>query len=196
MSNFFDPFLAFSKDYISKRQKWQREGLKRSKQLDRYYKKMMELYGPMMYRAAFKILRSNEDAEEIVQDTLLKLYKNNTVPDINDKLAAAKLTVAVKNMALNYALKLGKLKTVSYEELIRLSAENDNGLFDTYSVVEKVALQQCTEKLSPLQREYIQLRYVHDFNIKEIAKLKGKSEKSVYATLERALARLRAMMSE
>ena len=157
---------------------------------------MMELYGPMMYRAAFKILRSNEDAEEIVQETLLKLYKNNTVPDMNDKLAAAKLTVAVKNMALNYAAKLGKLRTVSYEELIRLSAENENGLFDTYSVVEKVALQQCTEKLPPLQREYIQLRYVYDFNIKEIAKLKGKSEKSVYATLERALTRLRAMMRE
>ena len=140
----------------------------------------MELYGSIMHRVAFKILKNEVDSEEVVQETLLKMFKNKTVPDLDDEAIAAKLSAAVKNMddAIN---------------------SDDPGMCEPAvddDVNVKIDLQHCIERLPRLQREYIQLRYHQDMSIKEIAELKGKSEKSVYATLERAIAKLRVMMNE
>ena len=156
----------------------------------------MELYGSIMHRVAFKILKNEVDSEEVVQETLLKLFKNGTVPALDDEAIAAKLSAAVKNMALDFYAKLSRQQTIHYDD--GLNSDNP-GMCEPSaddSVNEKIDLQHCIERLPRLQREYIQLRYHQDLSIKEIAQLKGKSEKSVYATLERAIARLRKLMNE
>ena len=156
----------------------------------------MQLYGSIMHRVAFKILKNEVDSEEVVQETLLKLFKNGTVPALDDEAIAAKLSAAVKNMALDFYTKLVKQQTIHYDDAIN---SDDPGMCEPAVEDEinvKIDLQHCIERLPRLQREYIQLRYHQDMSIKEIAELKGKSEKSVYATLERAIARLRVMMNE
>ena len=156
----------------------------------------MQLYGSIMHRVAFKILKNEVDSEEVVQETLLKLFRNKTVPDLDDEAIAAKLSAATKNMALDFYTKLVKQQTIHYEDGIN---SEDSGMCEPSveaEVYEKVDLQRCIERLPRLQKEYIQLRYHQDLSIKEIAELKGKSEKSVYATLERAIAKLRVMMNE
>ena len=54
-----------------------------------------------MHRVAFKILGNNADAEEVVQETLFKMFRNKTVPDLEDEAIAAKLSAATKTMALD-----------------------------------------------------------------------------------------------
>lgn len=156
----------------------------------------MELYGSTMHRVAFNILKNDVDAEEVVQETLLKLFKNRTLPDPDDEAAVAKLSAAVKNMALDFYAKLVKQQTIHYEDVVDPEEIVSGKPPMAAAITDRMALQQCIEKLPRLQKEYIQLRYHQDMSIKEIAELKGKSEKSVYATLERAIARLRVMMNE
>ncbi len=162
------------------------------KDVEARFKKIMELYGPVMHRSAFKILKNKEDAEEIVQDTLYRLIKNNTAPDEDDEHAAAILVVAAKNMALNYYSKLVRRKTVGYEEAIN----TDNTGYRDTAIEDRIAVEQCIARLPARQKEYILLKYHQDLSLAEIAELKGKSEKSVYAVLERAIANLRVMMNE
>lgn len=156
----------------------------------------MELYGSIMHRVAFKILKNDVDAEEVVQETLLKLFRNKTVPDLDDEAIAAKLSAAVKNMALDFYTKLVKHQTIHYEEGV--NSEDSGGCVPSMEadIIDMIDLQRCIKRLPRLQKEYILLRFHQDLSIKEIAELKGKSEKSVYATLERAIARLRVMMNE
>ena len=128
----------------------------------------MELYGSIMHRVAFKILKNDVDAEEAVQETLLKLFRNKTVPDLDDEAIAAKLSVAVKNMALDFYAKLVKHQTIHYEDSI--NSENPGMCEPSVeaAVNDRVDLQRCIERLPRLQKEYIQLRYHQDLNIKEI----------------------------
>ena len=149
-----------------------------------------------MHRVAFKILGNNADAEEVVQETLFKMFRNKTVPDLEDEAIAAKLSAATKNMALDFYAKLVKHQAIHYEDGINT---DDPGMCVPSleaSINDIIDLQRCIERLPRLQKEYIQLRFDQDLSIKEIAQLKGKSEKSVYTTLERAFARLKEMMNE
>ena len=125
-----------------------------------------------MHRVAFKILKNEVDSEEVVQETLLKLFKNKTVPDLDDEAIAAKLSAAVKNMALDYYSKLVKQQTIHYDDAIN---SDDSGMCEPSvddEINDKIDLQHCIERLPRLQKEYIQLRYHQDMSIKEIAELK------------------------
>ena len=156
----------------------------------------MQLYGSIMHGVAFKILKNEVDADEVVQETLFKLFRNGTIPDLDDETIVAKLSAAVKNMALDFYTKVVKRQTIHYEDVVDSEESVSGRPSMENAVTDRIVLQQCIEKLPRLQKEYIQLKYDQDLSIEEIARLKGKSEKSVYATLERAIARLRVMMNE
>ena len=124
------------------------------------------------------------------------MFRNGTVPDLDDEAIVAKLSAAVKNKALDFYTKVVKRQPVHLEDII--NSDDPNLIVPSMetAVIHRLDLQRSIEKLPDLQREYIQLRYDQDLSVEEIAKLKGKSEKSVYATLGRAIARLRVMMNE
>ena len=122
-----------------------------------------------MHRVAFKILGNNADAEEVVQETLFKMFRNKTVPDLEDEAIAAKLSAATKNMALDFYAKLVKHQAIHYEDGINT---DDPGMCVPSleaSINDIIDLQRCIERLPRLQKEYIQLRFDQDLSIKEIA---------------------------
>lgn len=163
---------------------------------DKRFEQIMQLYGSIMHGVAFSILKNDVDADEVVQETLFKMFRNGTVPDLDDEAIVAKLSAAVKNKALDFYTKVVKRQPVHLEDIV--NSDDPNLIVPSMetAVIHRLDLQRSIEKLPDLQREYIQLRYDQDLSVEEIAKLKGKSEKSVYATLGRAIARLRVMMNE
>jgi RNA polymerase sigma-70 factor, ECF subfamily len=69
---------------------------------------LAEAYGPKIHQLAFRYLRSKEDAEEVVQDVLYKVYRN-----VGDFRGEAALSSWIYRITFNASM--SRLRSASYQ---------------------------------------------------------------------------------
>src|SRR5215467_4079117 len=69
---------------------------------------LAEAYGPKIQQLAFRYLRNKEDAEEVVQDVLYKVYKN-----VREFRGDAALSSWIYRITFNAAM--SRLRSASYQ---------------------------------------------------------------------------------
>jgi RNA polymerase sigma-70 factor (ECF subfamily) len=69
---------------------------------------LAETYGPKIHQLAFRYLRNKEDAEEVVQDVLYKVYRN-----VGEFRGDAALSSWIYRITFNAAM--SRLRTASYQ---------------------------------------------------------------------------------
>lgn len=139
-----------------------------------------------MYRLAFSYVRNEEEAEDIVQESVYSAMKHaDSVRDIK-KIKSFLLSIVV-HKALDI-LKKNK-KVISIED--NPEAENI-GRNDKY---EDVDLKNAIEILSPVEQTVIELRYFEDLQLNEIATALGKNENTVKTILYRSLSKLKKLLT-
>lgn len=171
---------------------------------------LMEKHGDTLFSAAYSKLKDSgtgtrEDAEELVQETFLKVYRHiERFHGISEDETKKLLIVYTKNTVKDYLKKAEhRYKKVSfvYEED---SEEKSYELPDTDMTPEEIVISKetieqthiCIEQLSEEQRQIIYLKYYHGYKNKEIAQVLGISETNVSSRLNRAKAALRKMRKE
>ena len=152
--------------------------------------KVIALYQPMLVSIAFKMVKNLMDAEDIVQDTLLKYLSSNRQNIENVK---AYLIRAVTNNSINH---LKKLKQ-NAEELIDplLHSEWLSSLdFDFYKIDIESELSQAMKvimkKLEPSERAVFLFREVFSFDYSEIALIVEKKKDNCRQLFCRAQSKL------
>ncbi|MGN0072751.1 MAG: RNA polymerase sigma factor [Coriobacteriales bacterium] len=147
-------------------------------------RRLVDTYTPLIMRLGYSYLRSREDAEDLCQETLLKLVRHyGGFADPEHEKAW------VVRVAIN-ACK-DRLKAAERSRVVRLD-----------SVTEPVAAQEAgdgavlaaVQELPQTYREPIYLHYGEGYKIAEIAELTGKSEAAVAKNLSRGRAMLRTML--
>lgn len=142
-----------------------------------------------MYRTAFLLLRQEEDAADIVQETFVRLWENR------QELAGVANVKAYCLMAVrNRSLTLIKSRRVT-EELSDMSG--DSGM-DSSQAVEyretSLRVEAAINSLPENQRQAIRLSSFEQCSNEEIAVLMGITNVNVRALLSRGRKRLRELL--
>jgi len=144
----------------------------------------LELYGDSILRLAYSYLHNMSDAEDILQETLIRLMEK--APDFESEEHR-------KAWLLRVAANLSKNR-IDYNR-VRQADELD----ETLAAREREDLSfvwEAVKQLPEKQREAIHLFYQEGYQTKEIAALLGRSEGSVRSDLTRGRNRLKEILKE
>lgn len=130
-----------------------------------------------LYRFVLKSIRDTHKAEDIVQDSFEKLWKN--VENVNaEKVKSYLFTTAYHTMID----KIRKEKRSSFSEDLSLK---EQGHENNYSDLKEI-LKEAVNRLPEIQRMVILLRDYEGYSYKEIAELTNLSESQVKVYIYRA----------
>ncbi len=141
-----------------------------------------------LYRLALRITLSSHDAEDIVQETLIKIWNRRENWDKIESLEAYSLKIC-RNFALDY---LRKKKT----DVLTIEVAENTGTAETIGTSETTdqilqrdkirTVQNLINSLPEKQKTVLQLRDFEGKTYKEIALILGISEEQVKVNIFRA----------
>ena len=138
---------------------------------------ILNQYGNMLFRYALLMLGNTQDAEDVVQDTLLKFWQK--APEFNDKdhEKAWLLTVTANRCRdlLRTRLRRGETALDSIAEL----PDAWTNPMENSSILE--ALMRLPEKY----KKVVYLHYVEGYKVEEIAAMIGKTASAVKMRLKK-----------
>jgi RNA polymerase sigma-70 factor (ECF subfamily) len=142
-----------------------------------------------LFRFAFMLVNNRPEAEDIVQDTLMKLWlKKNELGKIGN-IEAWSMTIT-KNLAHDHLRKIKNRHASGLlpEEIKTLAATEGTSL----ELNEKLGhIHRCIDLLPGKQKQAIFLRDIEGHSYKEISEIMGIDENLVKVTLFRARDNLR-----
>ena len=143
-------------------------------------------------RIALRIVGNREDAEEALQDAFLRAF--NALGDYEERERfSAWLTRIVVNQCRTVLARTRRREAVFLDvdpgamSFVAIAPEADHG----WPELEKLLAQ-----LPDAQREALVLRYADDLTYEEMARITGAGESALKMRVQRAFARLRALLSE
>lgn len=144
-----------------------------------------------VFRLAKRLLVSTEEAEDAVQDVLVKLWNKNNVIEKYDSLEAYTMTITK-----NHCLDVLKSKRASNLQIVHNNyADREASL--QQKTEDKDALQFVEKWINELpeqQKLIIQMRDVEQYEFEEIAKILDMNETAIRVALSRARKTLREKM--
>lgn len=142
-----------------------------------------ECYSDYVYRIAFVYLKHPQNAEDVLQNTFLKLLNTDTAFNNENHIKNWLLKVAV-NEAKNYKGKAFERKNIPLEDVYKYEDEYQCDLY--------YAILSLPEKL----RLYLLLYYYETWSVKEIAKAFRTSESYIQNRLMHARKMIKKIMEE
>ncbi len=147
-------------------------------------------YKDRLYRIAKRILVSNDEAEDAVQEVYLKLWKGK------EKIKNYKNPEAFAiTMTKNYCLDRLKSKQASNLKIVHSNYQNSDNLEKQIEANDGVEMVfKLMESLPEQQKLILQLRDVEEFEFAEIAKMLDSNETAIRVALSRARKTLREQL--
>ena len=156
-----------------------------------------------MYNSAYRILGNRQDAEDALQDTFIKIYRNI---DKFMSLSGDDLILLIIIYTRNTARDILRRKNTERKNTSELSVNGEDGEFfadiaDPCADVEEIVITKeliretakYIDSLPTAQRDVIILKYRLGMKEKEIAEVLGISETAVSSRILRAKDGLRKM---
>ncbi|GAB1857097.1 RNA polymerase sigma factor [Flavobacteriaceae bacterium MHTCC 0001] len=152
---------------------------------------LVNRYKDMVYTLTFRMLKHREEAEEVSQDTFVKMYKS-----LNRFKGDSKFSTWVYKIAYNTSLdRLKKnkkfLNNVAIDEFTEHQVKTLHNALTALESKEKVhAIQRCINLLPANDSFLLTLYYYEEQPLEEIAKAMGLSPNNVKVKLFRSRKRL------
>jgi RNA polymerase sigma-70 factor (ECF subfamily) len=143
----------------------------------------------LVYRTAFGVTGSHEDAEDVLQTIFLRLIRQEFPPDLKNNPQAYLYRAAV-NASLNIARRKRREVLVEDSEPFEVPVPAETDAED----VELQRLYEGIAQLKPDAAEILILRYMHGKSNAEIAKMLGRSQGAITLILFRARGRLKKLL--
>lgn len=143
-----------------------------------------------LFRLAFRITLNQQDAEDVVQETLIKIWNRRDNWDEIESLEGWAMTIA-RNMALDVLRKQDSHRMVSLDDNQSATPQNPTPItrtpYEQMMEKERIAMvRNLMNSLPEKQRTAMQLRDFEDKSYKEIAAIMQISEDQVKINIFRA----------
>lgn len=145
---------------------------------------LFEAYHYDIYRFAYSFTGSHQDAEDITQNTFLKLLEKQ--PKLQSGKEKAWLMQVTANLCRNSLKSLWHRKT----------GPLDANLQDAFESMEQTELFLAVMELPAKERATVHLHYYEGYTMEEIAKMLQLSSSAVSMRLHRARKRLKKFLKE
>ncbi len=143
-----------------------------------------------VYGFALSVLKNMEDAEDVLQDTYLKIYSSASTYKSQGKPLAWILTIA-RN--LSYMKLRDRKKTVDIPDH---AWEDAFDKIPSVTPEDRLLLTACMDKLSDEESQIIMLHAVSGFKHREIGEVLSLPLATVLSKYHRALKKLRVLLTE
>jgi RNA polymerase sigma-70 factor (ECF subfamily) len=150
---------------------------------------LYEIYFVPVFRYVFSRTNSETEAEDLVQEIFLNVYRNiDKIQNQKDSPLAYFFKVA-RNLIIDY---WRKKKEILIDKEEKLASNQDFDLFETLEKKERIDLiKKLIKELNEDQQEVVIHKFFNGMSNREIAKLLGKTEEAVRQLQSRALKNLR-----
>lgn len=137
----------------------------------------------VVYGFALSIVKHHENAEDVLQDTYVKLFQGAKTYNPQGKPMAWIMTIT-KNTAL---MKLRRQNEVAFPENVEISSDEN---FSENSI-DRIILKMALSYLSLEEREIVVLHAISGLKHRELSEVLGLPLPTVLSKYRRALAKLR-----
>lgn len=151
---------------------------------EQHLREVMDRHGNRILRLAYSYVHNMQDAEEILQDTLIKLLDSD--PDFeSDEHEKAWLIRVASNLSKN---------RIEYNKLRDTDELNDELVAEQRD--DLTFVWEAVKKLPDNYREVIHLFYEEGYQTDEIAEILGETGANIRTRLKRARAKLKEILKE
>lgn len=150
------------------------------------YRQLIEEYGNKLLRTCYLILNDREEAEDVVQETFIKVF--NKIDTFKEKSGLYTWIYAI-------ALNLSRDRMRTKQDMLELKDEwigNDDVESHVEINIDREQLRKEIFEMNSLYREVLVLFYYEELSIREISNLLNEKE----GTIKSKLSRGRNMLKE
>lgn len=151
---------------------------------EQHLREVMDRHGNRILRLAYSYVHNMQDAEEILQDTMIKLLDSAPVFESEEHEKAWLIRVAA-NLSKN---------RIEYNKLRDTDELNDELVAEQRD--DLTFVWEAVKELPDNYREVIHLFYEEGYQTDEIAKILGETGENIRTRLKRARAKLKEILKE
>nr|WP_298794772.1 sigma-70 family RNA polymerase sigma factor [uncultured Allomuricauda sp.] len=161
------------------------------------FAKLVDSYKDLVFTVAFRMLKNREEAEEVAQDSFIKIFKS-----LKSFQGDSKLSTWIYRIAYNTCLdriknnKIGQ-NSVPITEVSNYQVAEMNNALDTMLKQEKSEMiKKCIQKLNPADAAILTLFYFEEQSLNELGSTLNLSMNTAKVKLFRARKRLAVILKE
>lgn len=160
------------------------------------YAYFLDTYGQLVFSLIVRMVNSEEDAEELTQDTLMKAFEH--LSSFNEK---SSFSTWIYRIAYNTALSFLRKKNVEQtviddNQWNRISDTQIDDALNNESEEQIEKLQQALTKLTAEERALVTLFYEEEHSIQELAQILNLNEGNIKVKLHRLRKKLYVLMQK
>ena len=171
------------------------EELKEPKTQEQAFRKLMSEYKERLYWHIRKIVISHDDADDVLQNTFIKVYKNINTFKAESKLYSWMYRIAT-NEAITFINKRAKEKNIDVSELQYKLAENLEAdvYFDGNEM--QLQLQKAIATLPQKQQLVFNMRYFDEMKYDDMSEILETSVGSLKASYHHAVKKIESFLTD
>lgn len=161
------------------------------------FSKLVDQYKNVVFTVALRMLKNREEAEEVAQDTFVKVFKSLKRFKGDSKLSTWIYRIAY-NTCLDRLKKNNREKqNISVDEMEGFEIKSmDNALEHMVSSERADLIKSCVQKLSPKDAALLTLFYFEEKNLNELGSILDMNGNAVKVGLFRARGRLANILKQ
>lgn len=155
------------------------------------FRGLVDCYKDLVFSICVQLVKDKMMAEELAQDSFLKAYRN-----ISSYRGESKFSTWLYRIAYNTCLselRKNKIPIVDIPDFNFGTSEN-SGEKNLINEDRNLQIKSVLSKLKQEEATYVQLFYLQELSIKEIAEVCGASESNVKVKLHRSKKKLREII--
>ncbi len=158
---------------------------------------LVNQYKDLVYTLAFRMCKNKEDAEEVSQDTFIKVYKSLNKFKNESKFSTWVYRIAYNTCLDNLRKNKRQQQTISINEYTENQLKTLDNALDTMEKEEKKqAIQNCLQLLPSNDSFLLTLYYFEELSLDEISKIINVKPNYVKVKLFRSRKKLTSILKE
>lgn len=159
------------------------------------FKELLNLYKERLYWHIRNIVKSHDDADDVLQNTFIKIFKNIDKFKGDSKLFSWMYRIAT-NESITFINKKAKQLQISNEELQQLTINNlaSDVYFEGDAI--QLKLQKAISKLPEKQQLVFNMKYFEDVKYKDMSEILETSEGALKASYHIAVKKIETYLMD